>query len=235
MTRAGGAVATVAGGVTVALLMGCTPSTDIGSDPTSVPAPDRTTARPSDRATATPAPEPVRAIPGRLRYDYYALDGDTIRRGSRDVRVIGIDTPESGECGFEQARSVTARFVARGVRLANRSGRDQYGRLLAYVESGDGRDLGTLLIRRGLANARYDGTDGYDWHPHQQRYRSLDRRTRHICGARPDSLGGPEPYVGSGPFPDCDAAQSAGAAPLRRGDSGWNPDLDGDDDGVACE
>lgn len=33
----------------------------------------------------------------------------------------------------------------------------------------------------------------------------------------------------------CGAAELAGAAPLRPGDPGWNPDLDADGDGVACE
>lgn len=39
----------------------------------------------------------------------------------------------------------------------------------------------------------------------------------------------------SGAFANCDAARSAGAAPLHRGDPGYSPQLDGDGDGVACE
>ncbi|MGM7647848.1 excalibur calcium-binding domain-containing protein [Nocardia sp. JW2] len=48
----------------------------------------------------------------------------------------------------------------------------------------------------------------------------------------------PEPDV---PSPDevyyknCDAARAAGAAPLHRGEPGYRQDLDGDNDGVACE
>ncbi|MGY1735158.1 GmrSD restriction endonuclease domain-containing protein [Geodermatophilus sp. SYSU D00684] len=37
------------------------------------------------------------------------------------------------------------------------------------------------------------------------------------------------------PYPDCAAVRAAGAAPLREGDPGWNPSLDGDGDGVGCE
>ncbi|PWW22953.1 excalibur calcium-binding domain-containing protein [Geodermatophilus normandii] len=37
------------------------------------------------------------------------------------------------------------------------------------------------------------------------------------------------------PYPDCAAARAAGAAPVREGDPGWNPALDGDGDGVGCE
>lgn len=39
----------------------------------------------------------------------------------------------------------------------------------------------------------------------------------------------------SGGFASCDAARSAGAAPLHRGDPGYSPQLDGDGDGIACE
>ena len=38
-----------------------------------------------------------------------------------------------------------------------------------------------------------------------------------------------------GPYPDCAAARADDATPLREGDPGWNPDLDGDGDGVGCE
>ncbi len=46
-----------------------------------------------------------------------------------------------------------------------------------------------------------------------------------------DDGGAPDP----GPYPDCAAVRAAGAAPIRAGDPGWNPDLDGDGDGVGCE
>jgi len=36
-------------------------------------------------------------------------------------------------------------------------------------------------------------------------------------------------------FANCAAARAAGAAPLRRGDPGYRPEMDGDGDGVACE
>lgn len=36
-------------------------------------------------------------------------------------------------------------------------------------------------------------------------------------------------------FESCDEAEANGAAPLLEGDDGWNPALDRDGDGVACE
>jgi hypothetical protein len=40
---------------------------------------------------------------------------------------------------------------------------------------------------------------------------------------------------GSAYYPNCDAARAAGVAPLHRGDPGYDSNLDGDGDGVACE
>jgi hypothetical protein len=45
--------------------------------------------------------------------------------------------------------------------------------------------------------------------------------------------GGSTSSSGSVYFPNCDAARAAGAAPVRRGDPGYGPHLDGDGDGVA--
>lgn len=234
-----------AGPVTVALatalgcvLAGCAAPAPVPAESQRRPVPATSqppTPRPQSPAPTTPR---SRTAPERaLLRGVTAVDGDTVARGALQVRVLGIDTPEIGECGYTAAANATQRFVRRGIVLRHRSGRDRYGRLLAYVRDGRGRDLGTHLLRRGLANARYDATDGYQWHPLQDRYRALDGRVRHRCGRTADGLGGPEPYrrPAGEPFPNCDAAGAAGAAPLRRGDPGWNPNLDGDGDGVACE
>ena len=36
-------------------------------------------------------------------------------------------------------------------------------------------------------------------------------------------------------FANCDEARAAGAAPVRRGDPGYGPHLDRDNDGIGCE
>jgi hypothetical protein len=36
-------------------------------------------------------------------------------------------------------------------------------------------------------------------------------------------------------FPGCNAVRAAGLAPLYRGEPGYRPEMDGDDDGIACE
>ena len=89
------------------------------------------------------------------------VDGDTIdaRLDSgrvERVRLIGIDTPERGDCFFAQA-SARTRALALGRRVvlrgdATQDTRDRYGRLLAYVDIGGSADLGRALIRGGHAS-----------------------------------------------------------------------------------
>ena len=87
------------------------------------------------------------------------IDGDTleVRVGgaTERVRLIGINTPESGECFADEATEALADLVAgREVRLVrDTSGRDQYDRLLAYVEV-DGEHVNAALVRGGYAIAR---------------------------------------------------------------------------------
>jgi micrococcal nuclease len=92
-----------------------------------------------------------------------AVDGDTLEvalpgGGREDVRLIGIDTPETVkpdtpvQCFGPRASAFTHRLAdgrrARLVLGAER--RDVYGRLLAYVWIGE-RSLNSALVRRGLA------------------------------------------------------------------------------------
>jgi endonuclease YncB( thermonuclease family) len=120
---------------------------------------------------------------GAARVDY-VVDGDTVRlKNGVYVRLIGEDTPEVGQCGYGRAKRRLDRMVDGRVWLADpRSveGKDHYGRLLRYVRDG-GRDTGLALIRRGLAKARYDSTDGYERHPRQRRYHRADRRSEDAC------------------------------------------------------
>lgn len=177
--------------------------------------------------------------------DGYAVDGDTIRvRGGADIRVIGIDTPERGQCGYDRATRFTARFIADGFRLrksATTDNRDHYDRKLRYVRNAAGRDLGARLIRRGLGVARYDSTDGYEWHRKQRRYHRLDARQANVCGFDPvgSGSGGNRDSGGRSPsggaFANCTEARAAGAAPVLRGEPGYGPHLDGDGDGIGCE
>jgi endonuclease YncB( thermonuclease family) len=87
------------------------------------------------------------------------IDGDTIRvsssTGEDEVRLIGIDTPESDE-KFSAEATGTLRKLLVGARVwleMDKESRDQYGRLLAYVWYGDDqlRMANWELVRQGLA------------------------------------------------------------------------------------
>ena len=88
------------------------------------------------------------------------LDGDTLDtrlagHGAVRVRLIGIDTPETGACGASAATAEALR-QAQGRRVvlkgdATQATRDRYGRLLAYAWVGGRCDLGHQLLARGLA------------------------------------------------------------------------------------
>lgn len=202
-------------------------------------APKTSSAPPKPRRVVTP-PEP------RQRDQWTVVnvvDGDTldVQRGNEfeRVRVIGIDTPERGDCGFGDASSALSQIVlGSDVELTPGAvdDRDRYGRLLRYVDVG-GRDAGLALVEAGLAIARYDSRDGYGAHPREAAYVSADAATpSSVCGEDPGAPIAvvPPPAAGEA-FANCSEARAAGAAPLNRGDSGYGSHLDGDNDGVGCE
>jgi micrococcal nuclease len=106
------------------------------------------------------------------------VDGDTVETTRGTVRLIGIDTPERGSCGYAAAtrHALAIAPVGSRIRLGNPTSvinHDGYGRSLRYVVTPAGRDLGLAQIRDG-AHARYDGRDGYQWHPRQAAYHRAD-------------------------------------------------------------
>jgi micrococcal nuclease len=160
-----------------------------GAEPDQVPSP------PHDREPATaeeePAEGPTDLEAAPLWPVTRVIDGDTIEVAGPDgtlerVRLIGIDTPERGECGFDAATERMRQMVqGRNVTLTPgaRSDRDRFGRLLRYVEV-DGIDTGYTLIAEGLAISRYDSRDGFGAHPREAQYVAADGATTHpLCPA----------------------------------------------------
>ena len=104
-----------------------------------------------------PSPVPVTEIVQRDFKVLRVIDGDTftvIYDGEETrVRLSGIDTPERGEPGFNEATAALAAMIeGRAVRLefpAPRK-RDSSGRLLCRVYAGD-MDTGRELLRQGHA------------------------------------------------------------------------------------
>lgn len=106
------------------------------------------------------------------------VDGDTVRvltNGTEEkVRLIGLDTPETTagpECGGEEATRALQQLIADGdpvelVADPSQGDRDRYGRLLRYLQTPDGTDLGRAQILAGWAevvefDGRFDRVDDY--------------------------------------------------------------------------
>lgn len=107
----------------------------------------------------TPSPTTIRPGPGPAHVTE-VIDGDTVRVDiagqSEKVRLIGINTPEHGEC---LADAATARLteLAAGMDVTvvpDHTDRDQYGRLLRHLITADGTNLGEVMVAEGLAIAR---------------------------------------------------------------------------------
>lgn len=119
------------------------------------------------------------------------IDGDTldVRRGdvTERVRLIAVDTPERDRCGYAEARDALAALVGDGpVHLVAGSSddRDQYGRLLRYVEvevDGSRVDAGMHLLERGLAVAVFDSRRGYPRHDREDAYIAADDAAPDAC------------------------------------------------------
>ena len=103
-------------------------------------------------------------VAGRAR----VLDGDSLALAGEDIRLFGIDAPESRQtcrdgagrpyrCGRTAARALAAATAGRTV-ACTRLERDRYHRQVALCTA-DGRDLGEAMVRLGHAIelAEYSG------------------------------------------------------------------------------
>lgn len=114
------------------------------------------------------------------------IDGDTIvvdiDGGQRSVRIIGIDTPETTkgkhECQGAEATARTRELVdGQDVTLVadpSQTDTDRYDRLLRYVSTPAGTDVGLDLIERGLAH-EYTFRTAYE---QQEQYRAAQEQAK---------------------------------------------------------
>lgn len=98
-----------------------------------------------------------------------AIDGDSLRIGTRELRLAGIDAPELHQtcerdgagypCGRE-ARRVFSDMLARGAVTCTVRESDRYGRGLAICKQGE-IEVNAVLVRQGQAVAygRYDADE----------------------------------------------------------------------------
>ncbi len=165
------------------------------------------------------------------------------------MRVIGIDTPERGECGFDMATQNAASIVPVGssvtlTAVPTMDDKDKYDRLLRYVTASNGTDLGLNQIQQAVADARYDSRDGYGAHPQEGAYVAADTTPNAsiACPAAaapqpspPATAPAPAPAPGEPwnvPGPDLDCADIGHRVTIT------GPDyhrLDRDGDGIGCD
>lgn len=81
-------------------------------------------------------------------------DGDTLtclqNRRQYKVRLLFIDTPESGQAYGKQAKKALSDLVYKKEVLLEVSGKDRYDRTLALVKY-NGQDVNLRLVEQGLA------------------------------------------------------------------------------------
>lgn len=170
------------------------------------------------------------------------VDGDTIEAGGRDVRLQGIDAPESNQRhGGRATAALKSLILHRRVRLEVQ-GTDRYDRLIAVVYS-EGRNVNRWLVEQGHA-WEYDR---YSEDPALGRLERQPRAADRGLWAAADpvapwewrqrSRSGSGSGSSSGGDRDCSdfSSQTAAQRFYERYTPGDLHRLDGDGDGVACE
>lgn len=151
----------------------------------------------------------------------HVIDGDSLcvavgpgHENWVEVRLGDFYAAEASEPGGPAARAALER-LALGRKAVCVASLGTHDRIAARCRI-DGRPLGEMLRAAGVSE-----------------------------GGRAAGLGAPRTRAGvsmparspvsASAFRSCDAARAAGAAPVHRGHPGYNPNLDGDQDGIACE
>jgi endonuclease YncB( thermonuclease family) len=197
-------------------------------------------------ALVVAAPVAAQTVTGRAS----VTDGDTLEIRDVDIRLHGIDAPESGQtcvaggkrwpCGRRSANALDAKIDRRTVRCKGRD-RDRYGRLIAVCYLGS-TDLNAWLVRNGwaLAYRRYSR----DYVPEERRAEADEAgiwRGQFVPPwewRRGERLGGhASANSSSSRDRDCGdfATQAAAQAFYEQAGPGDPHRLDGDGDGRACE
>ena len=134
----------------VLLLLCAAIAGQLGCTQRTAPQPDK----PQDKPAQTALPATVRIQVTRF------IDGDSFVATSRDgqsvpVRISGIDTPEKDQPGSRAASNALRRMVTDRWLVLRVVKRDRYGRLVGRLmdnnREDNNRDVGLMLVRKGLA------------------------------------------------------------------------------------
>lgn len=148
------------------LVSGCSDMGPVPPVASSTAAPTSTVVPPTTESAVLPAPDTatmLRAVDGDTLVVLLGPDGAEAR-----VRVLGVNTPERGKCGFAEATAYVDGELPEGARIElvldeSQGDRDRYERLLRYVRyTPPGLDL-TRDLSIGLAAAGW--AVHYDQYP----------------------------------------------------------------------
>jgi len=188
-------------------------------------------------------------------------DGDTLQIRGVKIRLYGIDAPESSQtctrggqtygCGREAAFAL-ADLVQNKTVTCTKKDVDRYGRLVGICTVG-GTEINRWLVSQGWAlpylqyggsiyssaagqakaagKGLYAGTFQNPWAYRQNPAAPPSNGTPRVTPAPAIST----PATSSVTYANCAAVRAAGKAPLLRGQPGYAPKLDRDNDGIACE
>ena len=113
-----------------------------------------------------PAPPPLAptSITGKVTYVY---DGDTLKisAAQKRIRVWGIDAPEKGEKGAQEATEALKRLtLGKTVKVIIMDHDTRYDRIVGRIELKDGRDVSRVMIEGGYAVEFCRYSKGYYGH-----------------------------------------------------------------------
>lgn len=167
--------------------------TDDAAEPTSTAGQTSTTVT-TAALPATVTPSTIGPGPGVPATLITVFDGDTLLAAidgtEEEVRLLGVNTPESDECFARQARGATTALLTGAALSVEVVGeRDQFGRLLGYAYGGG------ILVNRQLLDGGYALALDTD-HPRRAEFLAAEEAA---YGAgiglwAPDACGSPEPH-----------------------------------------
>jgi len=99
-------------------------------------------------------------------YIYNVVDGDTVDaevdlgfrlKIKQRLRLNGIDTPERGQAGYQEAKEALAKFVLDKEVLVTTYKSSKYGQYLVDIHFDD-QKINSLMIEEGYAKPYFGGT-----------------------------------------------------------------------------
>lgn len=88
------------------------------------------------------------------------IDGDTVDSSLGEIRLLGINTPEKKNSGYQEAKNFLSNLTLNKTVELETQGNDKYGRTLAYIILNN-ELINKKLLQEGLATLYYYEKDNY--------------------------------------------------------------------------